>query len=460
MPQSNRTPARRSSRTSLAAIMLCGVAAAAVAAPGVSAAKTRRHHAAPSAAAAENAALREEVKTLAGKVDALEARLAAQEQGQQQAQATAQQVQQQAQAEIQTIPGAVQSEVKTQVKAAIPPVGWWGSTTISGRVYYDISDIQQRATGAFSGNPRASDGVNFDIKRFYLGVDHKFNNTFSANVTTDFQYNSTLGATELYIKKAYLQAKMSDALIVRLGATDLPWVPFMEDQYGYRFVENVMIDRDKFGTSSDWGVHALGNLAGGMIQYDVAAVNGAGYKAPGTGNGSVRSQGIDLEGRVNANVQDFTVAVGGYTGKLGKDIDGGSPTFHRANRFDVAAIWHPKQFRIGGEYFYASNWTAVTSATSDSAEGFSVFGNYNITPKVSVFGRYDWVKPRRDTNPNLRDNYFNFGINYEPVKIVDFALVYKRDKIDNGTLATSNGTIGGGINGTYDEVGLWGQFRW
>jgi hypothetical protein len=65
----------------------------------------------------------------------------------------------------------------------------------------------------------------------------------------------------------------------------------------------------------------------------------------------------------------------------------------------------------------------------------------------------------------LKDNYFNVGISYSPAKIVDFALVYKRDKADNGFLSTSNGTIGGlaqalGSNGTYDEIGLFGQVRW
>jgi hypothetical protein len=39
--------------------------------------------------------------------------------------------------------------------------------------------------------------------------------------------------------------------------------------------------------------------------------------------------------------------------------------------------------------------------------------------------------------------------------------VYKRDRAKNGFLSTSNGTIGGinnSTSGTYDEVGLFGQF--
>jgi len=49
-------------------------------------------------------------------------------------------------------------------------------------------------------------------------------------------------------------------------------------------------------------------------------------------------------------------------------------------------------------------------------------------------------------------------VNYKPVPPIDLALVYKRDKVDNGTISTSNGTIGGARDGTYNEVGVFGQF--
>ena len=89
-----------------------------------------------------------------------------------------------------------------------------------------------------------------------------------------------------------------------------------------------------------------------------------------------------------------------------------------------------------------------------------MFGSYNINPTISVFGRYDWVKPNKTTSPDKKDNYWNIGIQYEPVKIIDLALVYKRDRIDNGTISTGNGTIGGLVDGSYDEIGLFGQLRW
>jgi hypothetical protein len=191
-----------------------------------------------------------------------------------------------------------------------------------------------------------------------------------------------------------------------------------------------------------------------MFNYAVAVINGAGYKNP------IRTKSVDIEGRISTSFDGVTLGIGGYSGKLGKEIQGGVATPHTASRLDAIAAYANKQFRIGVEYFSAEDWNNVTTVAGDKSDGTSIFGNYNFTPQISIFGRYDWVKPSRTVNSKLKDGYFNFGVNYEPVKIVDLALVYKRDQIDNGALSTSNGTIGGTKKGTYDEFGLFGQYRW
>lgn len=337
---------------------------------------------------------------------------------------------------------------------AKPKEDWFLNTKISGRMYYNISSSTLKRDGVKD----KSDGTGFDIKRFYVGIDHKFNDTFSANITTDFLYDSGSGATQIYIKKAYVEANLSPAFKIRLGSADLPWIPFVEGLYGYRYVENVLVDRTKFGTSADWGVHVSGKLANGLIEYAVSAIDGSGYKHP------LRSKSIDVEGRVSLNYQNFTLGVGGYTGKLGKDMVG-TTTYHTASRLDVVAAYTGHGFRVGAEAFFAKNWNNVTNPVADKSDGIGAFASYQFTKEFAVFGRYDWVRPNKLTNHALTDNYFNVGIAYTPTKIVDFALVYKRDKADDGFLATSNGTIGGAVNlpghdGTYEEFGLWGRVRW
>jgi hypothetical protein len=341
-----------------------------------------------------------------------------------------------------------QAPAPAVAKSDVP--GWVKNTTISGKAFANVSMIDHKS----DGHDLADNGTQTELKRFYLGVDHKFDDTFSANLTTDFRYNTNGTSKDalVYVKKAYVQAKFAPEFFVRVGSADLPWVPFVESLYGYRFVENVVVDRTKFGTSADWGVHIGGSLAGGRISYAASAVNGAGYKSL-----SRSSNTIDLEGRISANpIKNVTLAVGVYTGKLGKSSDVVA-TQHRATRWNALAAYTNSRVRLGVEYFQAKNWNNVTTVASDKSSGWSAFGSFAFTPKLSVFGRYDWVKPNKDTNTALKDEYFNAGVNFKPLKEIDLALVYKRDRAENGLISTSNGTIGGVNQGTYDEIGLFTQ---
>jgi hypothetical protein len=354
------------------------------------------------------------------------------------------------QAQATTAAKVAETPAPAPVAAKSDVPGWVRSTTITGKAFANVSSIDHKSDGV----DQADNGTQTELKRFYLGVDHKFDDTFSANLTTDFRYNSngTSKDTLVYVKKAYVQAKFAPEFFVRVGAADLPWVPFVEGLYGYRFVENVLVDRTKYGTSADWGVHIGGSFAGGRISYAASAVNGAGYKSL-----SRSSNTIDLEGRISANpIKNVTLAVGGYSGKLGKSSDVVT-TQHRATRWNALAAYADSRVRVGVEYFEATNWNNVTTLVSDKSSGWSAFGSFAVTPKLSLFGRYDWVRPNKDTNPALKDNYFNAGVNFKPLKEIDLALVYKRDRAENGFLSTSNGTIGGADAGTYDEFGLFTQ---
>lgn len=416
----------------IAVTMMAGVAAVALLASPVYAAKGQSSGTSAATTPASTAAEDQRMDQLEQRIDALESELQ-------------------------------QSEVRQagdhdKVDSWKPVSGWWDSTKISGRMYYDITNISNKN----NGTDAAYNGTSFDIKRFYVGIDHDFNKIFSANVTTDFTYDSAVSASQIYLKKAYLQAKLDDAFIVRVGSADLPWIPFAEDVYGYRFVENTLADRTKFGTSADWGVHVLGKLPGGIFSYQVSAVSGVGYKKAGAT--TFRAEQPDVEGRLSADYMGFTVAVGGYWGQLGamhSDV-----TYHDATRFNALAAYKFEGLKVGVEYFTASNWTQVKSATASHATGVSPFASYQFSPEWSVFGRYDYVKPYSDVaRKGFNNEYYNIGIDYSPAKIVDFSLVYKHDAGANGFFGDANGTIGGtafapGNSGTYNEFGLFGQFRW
>jgi hypothetical protein len=379
-------------------------------------------------------------------------------------------------------------------------------TTIGGVAFLDVSNIslqQQQANGTYKDvNPS---GTGFDVKRFYLVFDHRFNDTWSADLTTDAQFSTAStttvltnttggtasvissqttsgGVSEVFIKKLYLQGKFSDAFVIHAGSYDMPWIPYVESLYGYRYVEKLVADRLGFGNTTDWGLNATGVLANNMVNYSVSVVDGGGYKNP------TRTKYVDFEGRLGFKPIDWlTIAVGGYTGHLGQitTANNGFPT-NTATRLDGVVAVNYQGFRLGVEYLNAKDYktvnslaasvygtssivnTATIAPVSDTADGVSVFSSYAFLKQWSVFARYDDIKLSKDVAPNLKDQFFDIGVNYKPIPAVDVALVYKNEKVTDGSDsisgadANSSYTIGG-VNGTTDgkfsEIGLYLQYR-
>ena len=189
-------------------------------------------------------------------------------------------------------------------------------------------------------------------------------------------------------------------------------------------------------------------------------VNGTGYR-----NVKV-TKSVDVDGRLSAQYKGFYAAVGGYTGRLGNNVQG-AVVDHVAYRLDGALGFKNTLFNIGGEYVYAKNLQSVTKTTEDKYNGWSAFAQYNITPKWQVFGRADWIRytPNIATGASVSNYYWNAGIQWQPAKLVDISLAYKRDTTFNlggGTMTAQylgTGTLGGANYGTYDEVGLFGYFK-
>jgi hypothetical protein len=407
-----------------------------------------------------------------------------------QAEADEQAMRGQLEGQIQTVPGEIQ-----QAEAANKPKPSWADNTKVGfTIFDDLSYVNQTPTAVSktNGTPMVkANGYGDDIKRAYLSIDHTFSPIYSANLTIDFAPNGIilngqsvttgngLQGSEA-VKYAYIQGNYNPAFIVQLGAAKTPWIPFVEDIYGYRFVDKEIVDNNKFGNSSDWGANVHGDLGGGLFDYSISLVDGAGYKNP------IRSQDMDVEARANLNWHGFVVAVGGYTGDLSNNVALPTTTpptapvfFQTASRFDALAAYTDPKIRAGIEYFEANDWKVTTKTTPDKAEGWSVFGSYVFYPQWSVFGRYDAVNPSEDLDPSERYELFNLGINYEPVKNLDFALVYKHEDISNaikGGYADGTTTLGAqslatfspitGFNahgsntgGDWDEFGIYSQIK-
>lgn len=339
---------------------------------------------------------------------------------------------------------------KAAVAAAFP------ATKITGRVYADFSTKENKDKGKTGGAAKSTDsGVGIDVKRFYFTVNHDFDAVWSAQFQSDI---GDQGARryDVFVKKAFIQAKVSPAFTFRIGSADTPWVPFVEGIYGYRYVETVITDHLSFGTSADWGLHILGKVANDKVSYAFAAVNGKGFSNP------TRTKSVDFEGRVSFEpIKGLTFAAGGYSGKRGNDTDA-TPAKHTAERQDALVAYVNGPFRIGAEYFTAKNWNTVTSVPTDKSDGYSAFASFAATPTLSIFGRYDNANPSKDLKPKLEFNYYNAGLQWRLNKSLAASAVYKLAEVKGGTQGTSNGTIGSAVankKGEYNEVGLWAIYE-
>jgi hypothetical protein len=296
------------------------------------------------------------------------------------------------------------------------------NTTLSGKMYFDFTSIDQKNSD--TGKTNAS-GLGLDVKRFYLGIDHKFNDVWSANLTTDFNYVSSDGETNLFVKKAYVQAKFDQAAVFRVGSADMPWIPFAEKYYGFRYVENTLTDRLKYGNSADWGLHLGGDIGSSKsLNYAVSIVNGNGYKNPG------RSKGVDFEGRVGfVPFENMIVAIGGYSGHRGQETEN-TDAPNTAQRGDLMVAYASDAFRLGAEYFTAKNWNNVLTTATDKANGYSLWGSVAIADGVNLFARYDNAKLSKTLDRDNKDVYYNAGVEFQITKGFKLAGVWKHEKAD------------------------------
>ena len=249
------------------------------------------------------------------------------------------------------------------------------STTIQGRLYTDFSSKENKDDG--TGTKSSDSGVGVDVKRFYFTVTHKIDDTWSAQFQSDIGDKGTK-RYDVFVKKAYLQGKFSDAFTVRIGSADTPWIPFAEGMYGMRYVENTITDSLGFGD--------LGRLGNPPARQGAASspTRSAPSTARATAIPTAPRAWTSRAGWPSTPVQGLTFAVGAYSGKLGKDTDA-SPAKHTAERTNALINWKNDRFGIGGEWFEAKNWKNVDTDTTDKADGYSIWAHFDPAQDLTVF---------------------------------------------------------------------------
>lgn len=305
-------------------------------------------------------------------------------------------------------------------------------TRVSTKVFINASDLQR------DGTTTDDEGLALELKRFFINVDHRFNADWSAHVTTDVTWTRNADPSDLWLRHAYLQRRLGEHAVLRLGNAPTPWIAAESSHEGYRYVDGGLISRTGTGTAADYGVHVQGTR--GTLNYAAAVVTGAGYKRPRVGDGA------DLELRVGwAPLASVELAVGGYRGTLAQDA-GYAPHLHTAERWNAMATWTGDRARLGAQYFRADNWDRVTTPAEDASRGWSAWTAWQLTPAYAAFARHDRTEESLRLDPTLEERFSQVGVEWEASKQLKLALVGKRTEVESATR-----------DATTNELGVWGQ---
>ena len=189
----------------------------------------------------------------------------------------------------------------------------------------------------------------------------------------------------------------------------------------------------------------VGRDSRGRFNYAASLVSGGGYKNPS------RSKGMDFEGRIGfAPTSNTIIGIGAYTGKQGQETES-VDALHTANRIDALVAYSSPKYRLGAEWFRATNWSRELLAPEDKADGYSLWGSAVVSKGgISVFGRYDSADLSKDLNPSLTQKYYNLGIEFPIIKGFKLATVFKHTDQDSDTTADLR----------TNEFGVWGDVQW
>ncbi|MDQ6963568.1 MAG: hypothetical protein Q9M13_01460 [Mariprofundales bacterium] len=341
---------------------------------------------------------------------------------------------------------------------------------LGGKVFVDFTRIDDTdSTGAVKKRK-----IGANITRTYLTAKYSFDSDWMFRVTLDSSLDKTLkngGTTQVskgnqvFLKYAYLQGKLyGDAAVLRLGLSHTPWIDYEQHLWKHRYFSKVTIDTMKFDASADAGVGLKGKLMDGLVKYWVVAVNGGGY-----GN-TAQTDGIDFNSRVSLYpIKGLTVDLQFRRGTLGKKKFAAA----RATTTDglqtmeqLMISYGTHDWRFGGNYIINKDDSGKTAGLINKLANAKhtvgvLWGWANIGSGFGAVARFESenVEPVAGltaTQVKQKGTRTLIGIDYTPVKHINFTLGYDVTKVTN-----QNYTASGVANPdqTNKKYGLWSQFK-
>jgi hypothetical protein len=248
----------------------------------------------------------------------------------------------------------------------------------------------------------------FSVTRAYINIVGNLGGGLVTRITPDL-FTDPNGSIPLRIKYAYAAyTPGSSPLTFKMGVIHTPWLDWTQKVWDFRMQGTMVLERGGYLTSADLGFGIDGTWGSELVNMQVGAYNGEGYKG-GLGDG-----GKDLMGRVSVRLLSTDVgnATGGLRlsayGQYGRPTGGGT-----RNRLTGMLSYKAERFTLAVEGSLTSDSATTSSTSMFSGRLLSGFGVYNIpNTKAGVVARVDFTDPDKDTVDD-RQTRFIGGVSYQ-----------------------------------------------
>ena len=265
----------------------------------------------------------------------------------------------------------------------------------------------------------------FEITRNYIDMKYNYSDNIRFRLTPDF-FRQGDGPLEGIIKYAYVEFKNPFGLenqTFRIGMNPTAWEGYMNDWWGFRWIEKTPSGTWKMTTSSDIGITLLGNLFDKFISYQVSLFNGEGY------NGTAEPDSAkSFETTVELfPVKELPLHFFGHI-RLAQET---SEIESDDNLYAGAVYYKDSTLRLGAEYMEGK-----MSGVENSLISFICSINFD---QFMILGRYDIFDPSTELDGNLQ-YLLVAGVGYQISKNVQVMLdvkykTYESDTVDSDTKA-------------------------
>ena len=302
-------------------------------------------------------------------------------------------------------------------------------------------------------NPAAHQN-NFDVDRSYITVSGRLRDGISTRVTVDVDGRDATDALTMRLKYAYLAWQPSGSpLTAKLGMIQTPLVDFIETLWGYRMQGTVAMDRNRYLTSSDFGLSVDGAWSDDRVNATAGIYNGEGYsREPG-------DHRKDVAARVSVQLMpsDTTGKTAGLRvtgfGHYGRATGGGL-----RSRYVGMLSYQSKRLTVGAEYGVTSDSTAVDSPET-RGRVISAYGVYRPAgSRLALLGRYDQVDADTDIDPTGPD--LSTGVRTRVIAGVSYQMTPDvRILVDADLLSLEHGSPNNAFNATRRTLFLHTEFK-